>query len=374
MIRQMRNTLLFLMAVLSIGCTLFLTVFPVQAETSTNTPPLRVGINSVPPFVIQLPDGSYEGISIDLWKHIATELDLDYTFVETDLTGLIKNISEKNIDIATAALTITANREKKFDFSHPFFQTGYGVAIRTEGSNGLIDFFERLVSMEFIKAISALTVLLLLTGILIWLFERKRNAAQFDSRPLQGIGSGFWWSAVTMTTVGYGDKSPITFGGRLLALIWMFVGLITISTFTAAITTALTETRSSSIEFETIADLNKVRVGTIKDSSSESFLSHHLVRFRTINQRNQILPALQHKQFDAFVYDEPILQYLIDQAPTDTFTILPGFFGRQDYGFAFPEGSPLREQVNRVLLSILATNDWLRIQNRYLGTTNVDRL
>jgi len=45
---------------------------------------------------------------------------------------------------------------------------------------------------------------------------------------------------VTMTTVGYGDKSPKTLGGRMVALVWMIFSIIFIASFTANITTSLT--------------------------------------------------------------------------------------------------------------------------------------
>jgi voltage-gated potassium channel len=42
-----------------------------------------------------------------------------------------------------------------------------------------------------------------------------------------------WWSLVTVTTVGYGDKYPITTEGRLIGVILMFVGVGLFGTFTA---------------------------------------------------------------------------------------------------------------------------------------------
>ena len=43
-----------------------------------------------------------------------------------------------------------------------------------------------------------------------------------------------------MTTVGYGDKAPITTAGRMIAVMWMFIGIVLLSGITATITTALT--------------------------------------------------------------------------------------------------------------------------------------
>jgi voltage-gated potassium channel len=39
------------------------------------------------------------------------------------------------------------------------------------------------------------------------------------------VWEGMWWAVVTVTTVGYGDISPVTFEGRLVAAALMFVGL-----------------------------------------------------------------------------------------------------------------------------------------------------
>jgi voltage-gated potassium channel len=46
-------------------------------------------------------------------------------------------------------------------------------------------------------------------------------------------GDALWWAIVTMTTVGYGDVSPATDGGRIIAVFLMFTGIGLIGTFTA---------------------------------------------------------------------------------------------------------------------------------------------
>ena len=48
-------------------------------------------------------------------------------------------------------------------------------------------------------------------------------------------GRGLWWSLVTLTTTGYGDIVPETLGGRLVAVVLMAGGLITISLLTATV-------------------------------------------------------------------------------------------------------------------------------------------
>lgn len=47
-----------------------------------------------------------------------------------------------------------------------------------------------------------------------------------DHRFFTSIPSAMWWCIVTMTTTGYGDMYPVTVGGRIVAGITMFFGLI----------------------------------------------------------------------------------------------------------------------------------------------------
>lgn len=64
-----------------------------------------------------------------------------------------------------------------------------------------------------------LLILVVAGATLITIFEQDTNT-QF-----QGFGDGLWWSLVTITTVGYGDKFPVTAGGRAVALITMVGGI-----------------------------------------------------------------------------------------------------------------------------------------------------
>ena len=53
------------------------------AQDSGNNKTLIVGTKIAPPFAMKADDGSWEGISIELWDEIAKELDLDYEWQET---------------------------------------------------------------------------------------------------------------------------------------------------------------------------------------------------------------------------------------------------------------------------------------------------
>ncbi|MFZ0566524.1 MAG: potassium channel family protein [Nitrososphaeraceae archaeon] len=57
-------------------------------------------------------------------------------------------------------------------------------------------------------------------GIGVYLAEHKHQGANITN-----LGDAFWWAIETVTTVGYGDYTPITLVGRLIAVLVMFSGI-----------------------------------------------------------------------------------------------------------------------------------------------------
>jgi len=329
---------------------------------------LVVGTKVTPPFVIKDADGRYSGISIELWQKIADEQGLDFEYRETDLAGLIDGLKDGSLDVSVAALTVTAAREQQIDFTHPFHTTGLAIAVTRKQHNAL-DVVQRFFSWKFLLVIAALCGLLLVTGFLLWLVERKKNAAMFGGSTAQGIGSSFWWAAVTMTTVGYGDKAPVTLAGRLIGIVWMFAGLIIVSSFTAAITTALTVSQLNS-GVKGLSDLPDANVATVEGSVSAEFLQQRGIAFSPTPDLQTSIDGLAQRRFQAVVYDRPILLHLTHEEYPRRTDVLPETFERQDYAIAVAQDSELRTKINLSLLRIIAADAWQTTLKRYLGNDN----
>lgn len=335
-------------------------------ESETQNRVLIVGTKEAPPFSMKSEDGTWRGLSIELWRRIAEELGLKYDFRELSLNALMEGVSNGSLDVAVAAITITPEREKKIDFTHPFHTTGLAIAVAAKASNPWISVLRGLASLAFVKAVGLLCLVLLVAGFLVWIFERRRNAAQFGGRRGRGIGSAFWWSAVTMTTVGYGDKAPITLGGRVVALIWMFVSIVVISSLTAAIASVLTVSQLETA-IQGPEDLPHANVGTVKETASAEYLDKRGIFYSGYPDLKAGLEALARGEIDALVYDEPILRYEVKKEFPGDLSVLPGTFRRQQYGFALPAGSPLRESMNQVLLEQTGAVWWDETLDRLLG-------
>jgi len=326
---------------------------------------LVVGVKPAPPFAMRNAEGVWEGVSVELWKRIAEKNELEYRFEETDLAGVFAGLDDGSFDVGLGALTVTAEREEHLDFSHPFFSAGLGIAV-SRHSGGWLRLLRGDALRPLVGVLATLAGVLLVAGAMVWVFERRANPEQFGGSALHGLGSAFWWAAVTMTTVGYGDKAPRTPTGRAVALFWMFGSLILISGFIASISAALTS-QSLTSSISGLDDLPRLRVGAPARATSADFLASRGIAFRGFDDAPAALAALAAGQLDAVVYDAPLLQYTIRQDPESTLRVLPGELERQSYAIALPAGSALRERINVALLAILDDPDWGRLLRSYFG-------
>ncbi len=90
------------------------------------------------------------------------------------------------------------------------------------------DIIDLIFSSNLPRLVVSLFLVCLLGGTAILVFEN--GEAGFGS-----VLDSMWWALVTMTTVGYGDKVPMSLGGRLLASFVMLSGVAIVSLFTATV-------------------------------------------------------------------------------------------------------------------------------------------
>jgi ABC-type amino acid transport substrate-binding protein len=326
---------------------------------------LVIATHEAPPFAMKRPDGQWQGLAIDLWRGIAHDQNIDFRFQETTLPDMVDGIAQGRYDASVGALTVTPGRELKIDFTHPYYTTGFGIAVGRSPPAWLV-LLRNFFTWGFLQAVLLLGAVLLVIGILFWLAERRVNDEQFGGSAARGIGAGFWFSAVTMTTVGYGDKAPRTCAGRIIATIWMFAAILIISTFTGMIASSLTESRLTG-QIKNADDLASAKVGSISGSAAEDWLNRSDVGFQRFPTIKAGLDAVTSGQIDAFVYDRPLLRFVIKQNYGGKLKLVSGDFGRQDYAFGLPQGSKLREGINESLLRRIDGQPWSAEIKQVLG-------
>jgi ABC-type amino acid transport substrate-binding protein len=326
------------------------------------TDKLIIGITPTPPFVKE-EAGNFSGLSISSWELVNEELARDFEYkVYPSLTDLLQAVEENEVDFSINPVTVTDLRMKKIDFSQPYFISYTGIA-QQQGSKTW-SYLTNLFSWNFISAILILIGVIFIFGLLVWLFERKANKEEFGEGT-RGIFQGFWWSAVTMTTVGYGDKSPKTLGGRIIGFIWMFMAIIMISSLTAGIASSLT-VQNINDEITSVQDLNRFDVTTVEHSSAQELLDQYNIQSHKVVNEQEGIQRLLDNETSLFVYDQPILRYEIDRINAgDELEVIQRSLKRDYYSYSFPKGSPLVEIVNPVLIGTLKTMEWNQLIQEY---------
>jgi len=189
------------------------------------------------------------------------------------------------------------------------------------------------LTMEIIRhplfrVVIGIIALVLTGGILISLVEGHLNG-QF-----QAVGDGIWWAVVTMTTVGYGDKVPLSTGGRILGIIVMFIGVALVSVFTATISS--------------IFVTRKIKEG---QGLEEIKLTDHLLLCGWNYNGEQILSTLQRNYKKAAPV--VLINQLSEEAVADIVNHFPSLIIRYVRGDFTKEAVLLRANVRHARAAII---------------------
>ena len=351
---------------LFIVLTLFLggTVYAQEDSLSIENQELIVGLHAEPPFVIQGDAGTWDGISIRLWRAVADSLDLVYKFAEVDPSMPAVELLNREVDILLLG-DVTSKAEEEIDFSHIYYTSELGVA--SSSSMTLSRLAGAFFNKRFWNIALALSVMLLIVGTIIYFVEKRSNEEHFggDRSLAKGIGSGFWWAGVTMTTIGYGDKAPVTFFGRVLALIWMLIAMAVTAVLTASLVSVVMGS-SGDKKIKAPEDLRDMKVAAIEGSSGAEYLTSERVAYNGFSDISEAFQAVQSDDLDALVHTVPALRYAINNDPNLSLRVQPIKKDPQYYAFAVTEESPLREKINLGLLRIINTALWQQQLDRFI--------
>ncbi|WP_042341724.1 transporter substrate-binding domain-containing protein [Calothrix sp. PCC 7507] len=345
---------------------LLLIVHPVQSQKPQPQPSLLVATRAIPPFVFT-EKGELSGFSIDLWRSIARQIGVESKFIEyptvADLLSAVKN-SKANVGIA--AISITAERQQQFDFSLPMFAAGLQILVRNpeKNSSGFPNILQLFFSAALLQVIGLALLLIVVAAHIIWLSERHHQAGMISKSYFPGIFKAGWWAAATLATQA--DEMPRGVIGRLVAIIWMFIGVIFVAYFTATATTSLTVQQLQG-DIKSVDDLPGKLVATTAGSTAATYLKEHKISVLEVAKIDQAYDALQTKKADAVVFDAPVLLFYAANEGKGKVEVVGSIFREENYGIVLPNNSPYRKQINSTLLNLKENGTYQEIYDKWFG-------
>ena len=335
---------------------------------------IKVATRIIPPFVIQDSNAALSGFSIDLWRALARDMRVEFDFVvKPSVPELLAEVADGRAQVAIAAISVTADREKAFDFSQPMFDAGLQIMISADraSSGGFASFMTLLKSPALLEMLGILLVLIILPAPVIWLLERRHEGSiAYNKSGVGGFFNSIWWSASTLGAQA--PEMPIRPIGKFIAVIWMFVSVIFISFFTATVTTALT-VKQLEQSITGPQDLVSKNVATTAGSTGAAFLRQLNINALEVPQVEQAFEALQDGRVQAVVGDAPVLLYHTSHDGKGKVQMAGPIFRPENYGILFPSESPLRKQVNEALLRLKENGEYRSLYRKWFAVEAIEK-
>lgn len=331
---------------------------------------LTVATRVLSPFVIY-EDRSFSGFEVDLARMIAHDMGARMTFSSADVVAKqIDDVTRGTADLALGGVEITRHREEAVDFSLPVLATGLTILVSDHDNPGIWDriesFFRAVANSNVPWQLMVFAVAVVVAAHLIWWLERRHND-DFATPYKRGLWDSFYWSVVTMSTVGYGDKVARRTGGRAFSLLWITFGTLLFAAFTASIASALAVSELQG-DIRGPSDLVHVRVATVAGTAGESYLTTLGVGPVLTDEIDEAYELLEAGHVEAVVFDAPVLRYHAARTAGGRFATVGGTFDNVRYGIIVSPARPeLREQVNRSLLRLIESGAYDRLFDRWFG-------
>ncbi|WP_250530143.1 transporter substrate-binding domain-containing protein [Caballeronia sp. ATUFL_F1_KS4A] len=327
--------------------------------------PLRVAISSVAPFVMPQ-TAAPEGFSIDLWNELARRMHVDFTWIRIPTqAGLLPAVQHGDADVAIAAITMTAERERVVDFSLSYFDSGLQIIVRAQNESTWMDAFWSIPWKAVVQLVCVAVAIVFLLANLVWLIERRRDP-QFQRPYLRAIGEGLWVTMLIIATGEHGERETAGFWKRLLVPAMWLIGVVLIAQFTATVTSSQTVARLQS-NIRGPDDLPGKTIGTVPRTTAADYLAQRGLPFVDVNSAADGIRMLTHGDVQAIVYDAPTLQYWAAKRGNGLLAVVGPVFSPQKYGIAVANGSALRKPINEALLAMVEDGTYEQIYGKWFA-------
>ncbi|KAF8408998.1 hypothetical protein HHK36_005069 [Tetracentron sinense] len=316
---------------------------------------------------------SITGFSIDVFKATVDRLPyhLSYQFVPYEGTydALVQQISLKTIDSVVGDTSIVANRCQYAEFSQPYSQSGLQMVVLEE-SKRLNKAW--LFMKPFTNAMWGYTLgINTYNGFVVWLIERKHNT-DFKGPWWNQVGTLLWLAFTTLCSL-HGDRMHSNLS-RMAMVVWLFVALVTISCYTASLSSMLTlqGLKPAVVDIDSLKNSN-AKVGC----SGRSFVAKYLEEVLDFNPKNIMKfssgddygRALKSGVISAAFLEVPYVKLFLAKN-CHGFTVSGSTYKVGGFGFVFPRGSPMVADFSEAILKLSEQGKLLELENAMVSSYN----
>lgn len=353
------------------GCSAMLPLFALALPglAADNGAEIRAVVCIIPPAVME-EQGHLTGFSVDLWNEVAAKLNARTSYhIAPDVPAIFDALRTGKADIAVAGHYYTSERDREFDYSYSILNAGHQVMVRSAAQGAqdrpLMAFLKILFSRSMLFWLGAALLLLLVPAHVIWLMDRRNKDGITTSESyFPGIFDAMAWAAEGL--LAQVPRMPRQKYAHVLAVLWLFAGVVFVAFFTAQLTASLTiEQIRGAINGPD--DLPGKAVATAAGSTSADYLREIGVRAEEFAHLEEVYPVLLSGKVDAVVLPAPVLRYYAAHDGLGKVKMVGPEFRKSDVAFVLPLNSPLRRRVNSALVTLHDDGTYQRIYEKWFG-------
>ncbi|KAL2523539.1 Glutamate receptor 2.7 [Abeliophyllum distichum] len=327
--------------------------------------PLRIGVpnGSLTDFFVKVEyhsstsTYSFSGFSLEVFEKTVSGLKyfLPYKFIPYggNYTDLVMQVQLKKFDAAVGDIAIISQRYEYVEFTHSHTEAGLVMVVPIQSDSTR--------TWLFIKPFTVTMWLLaafvnIYNGFVVWTIERHYRS-ELGGPILNQIGTLLWLAFSTLFSSN-GEKLHSNLS-RIATIVWLFVAIILMQSYTASLTSMLTvqrlEPNIKDIEIlkSTNAFIGYSHRSFVKDYL-EKVLGFHPNNLQKISSTQEYAEAFRSGKIAVAFLEAPEAKVFVAQH-CKTFTIAGPRYHVGGYGFAFPKGSPLLPDIDKALLNVLET-------------------
>ena len=330
---------------------------------------IRAVVGIIPPAVME-ERGHLTGFSVDLWNEVAAKLKARTSYqIAPDVPAIFDALRTGKADIAITGHYYTAERDREFDFSYSILNAGQQVMVRSSAQGAedrpLRAFLKILFSRSMLYWLVAALLLVLVPAHVIWLLDRRsKDGISTSENYFPGIFDAMAWTAEAM--LGQVPRMPEQKFAHLLAIPWLFTGVVFVAFFTAQLTASLTLEQIRGV-INGPGDLPGKAVATLAGTTSADYLREIGARADEFAHLEEVYSALLSGRVDAVVLPAPVLRYYAAHDGVGKVRMVGPEFRKSDAAFVVPLNSPLRRKVDSALVILHEDGTYQRLYEKWFG-------
>ncbi|KAH8020295.1 hypothetical protein HPB51_000106 [Rhipicephalus microplus] len=334
----------------------------------------------------------FEGFCVDLLREISRHLDFRYRIklvrdgahgskdAQSRWNGMVRELIDREADLAVGDLTITSSREEAVDFTLPFMTLGVSILFRKNQEEHSLLFFLSPLSFDVWLCVAAAHVVISL--LLCWVtrmqtFRKSSGCESVDSSDIVKnrltLLNSLWFTISSIMQQGC-EPLPRSTSTFIISTTWWLFSFVLVSSYTANLASFLTRERLKS-PIESVEDLAKqseIRYGCVRSGSTQAFFqeSKHetyermwqAMRYNLAPSNTKGVARVQSGGY-AFLMESTSIEYIVQRECQ--LTQIGGLLDSKGYGIALPPGSPYRSLFSSAILRLQENGTLQMLKERW---------